>query len=130
MILQALRQYYRRCDDLARPGWIHKEVDFAIVLKPDGEAVQVTDLREQQDRKLKGQIHLLPNIGKQALKHTNSGTDANLLWDNAQFLFSIGKKDYRSTRAFLETLERYYVNRRVHRRGACREDRKSCDWRA
>ena len=34
----------------------------------------------------------LPAIGKQALKHTNTATDANLLWDNASFVLGIGKK--------------------------------------
>ncbi len=48
---------------------------------------------------------MLPAIGKQTLKHTNSGKDANLLWDNASFVFGRGKKGALKLESFISTIE-------------------------
>jgi CRISPR-associated protein Csd1 len=109
MILQALKQYYdRREGELAPPGWTHKPVDIVILLNPEGTAIQINDLREPQGKKKVGIIELLPSIGKQAEKHTNSGSDANLLWDNSEFLFGLGKNGLKTTQAFFNVLEEYF----------------------
>ena len=109
MILQSLVGYYERCQgELAPPGWIRKKVDFVVDLTPDGAIGQVNDLREGKDRERVGRPMLLPNIGKQAQRHTSSGKDANLLWDNAWFLFGLTSNGAATTQAFLETLDKYF----------------------
>jgi CRISPR-associated protein Csd1 len=49
----------------------------------------------------------LPNIGKQSLKHNNSGRDANLLWDNASFALGIGKDPAKKFDSFTATLHEW-----------------------
>ncbi|MBX3684496.1 MAG: type I-C CRISPR-associated protein Cas8c/Csd1 [Rhodocyclaceae bacterium] len=49
----------------------------------------------------------LPNIGKQATRHNNSGKDANLLWDNASFAFGLGKNGNQKLACFIETIEHW-----------------------
>lgn len=114
MILQALSEYYERKsalgkDGIAPDGFIDKRVDFQIELGKDGEYLGITDLREPSERgRLMGRLSVVPSIGKQSLKHTNSGKDANLLWDNSGF--ALGANDSRGTKfkSFLATIRRYY----------------------
>lgn len=109
MILQSLVSYYHRSGNkLAPTGWIRKAVDFVIVVNRDGEFVTVNTLQEPKDKKLVGKPTLLPNIGKQAQKHTNSGKDANLLWDGAPFLLGMKSKGAITTEAFRDTVLEYF----------------------
>ncbi len=110
MILQALNDYYQRVmesgdSDIAPPGWVRKPVDFIVVLDPSGRPVslQCRQIIEKGKRK-PGKAELLPNIGKQALKHTNSGVDANLLWDNAAFALGFGKGGLKKLGSFITTI--------------------------
>ena len=110
MILQALNDYYKRATDaggseIAPVGWIRKPIDFVVVIDPHGHpvAVQCRQIFEKGKRK-PGKAELLPNIGKQAQKHTNSGTDANLLWDNAAFALGYGKDGQKKLTSFLGTI--------------------------
>ena len=115
MILQSLVSYYHRAGDkLAPPGWIRKFVDVAIVINRDGEFVTVNPLREPRDKKLVGKPTLLPNIGKQAQKHTNSGKDANLLWDDAPFILGMKTKGAITTEAFCDAVEAYFPDGGEH----------------
>lgn len=94
MILQALKEYYdRKVADgsLPREGWITGGIDFILDLDLDGNLVGIGDMREFEGKKQVSHPIDLPSIGKQSLKHTNSGKDANLLWDNAAFVFGLGK---------------------------------------
>lgn len=104
MILQALKEYYNRNPDLAPPGWIKQKLDFVIVLKSNGDYLQLNCLQEIIKGKKVPPFKMVPNIGKQALKHTNSGKDANLLWDNAGFVLGVGKKGKIKLESFLQTL--------------------------
>lgn len=95
MILQALKGYYDRKEkegQIARDGWIKGGLDFLLDLNEQGEITGISDLREQQGKRKISKPIDLPSIGKQSLKHTNSGKDANLLWDNASFIFGLGTK--------------------------------------
>ncbi|MBN1578404.1 MAG: type I-C CRISPR-associated protein Cas8c/Csd1 [Chitinispirillaceae bacterium] len=95
MILQALKEYYdRKAADgkIAKDGWIKGGIDFLIELDDDGNYIDVKDLRENDGKKKTSRPMNVPNIGKQSLKHTNSGKDANLLWDNASFVLGLGDK--------------------------------------
>ena len=91
MILQELKEYYDRKlqeGTIAKDGWIKGELDFLIDLDLDGNIIGISDLREGHDKKELD----LPNIGKQAVRHPNSGKDANLLWDNSLFVFGLDEK--------------------------------------
>ena len=109
MILQELVRYYDRQrmlpgSDIAAPGWVRRPLDYLIELKPDGSIVNFSQKFTMEKGKRAGQQALLPAIGKQAMKHTNSGKDANLLWDNASFV--LGWQDRRSIKlaSFIDTL--------------------------
>lgn len=109
MILQSLVSYHRRASDkLAQLGWIRKPVDFAIVIDGPGNFVAVNELRETKGGKLSGKPTLLPNIGKQAQKHSNSGKDANLLWDDAPFVLGMKTKGIMTAEAFAATVNEFF----------------------
>jgi CRISPR-associated protein Csd1 len=102
MILQALKGYYdRKIDDLPPLGWIEKEIDYAIVLNATGNVLLVDPFQES----FGGKSAMVPNIGKQALKHTNSGVDANLLWDNSAFVLGVGKGGRKKRSSFVDILK-------------------------
>lgn len=95
MILQALKEYYdRKLKEglIAQNGWIRGGIDFLIDLDFNGNIQDIADLREFKGKKKISHPLDVPNIGNQALKHTNSGKDANLLWDNTSFVFGLGDK--------------------------------------
>jgi CRISPR-associated protein Csd1 len=95
MILQALKEYYDRKAEggtIAPEGWIKGSLDFLLKLDLDGNIQDIEDLRELEGKKKISHPLDVPNIGNQALKHSNSGKDANLLWDNAGFIFGLGDK--------------------------------------
>lgn len=89
MILQALTDYYdRKSTDpnggIAPEGFEYKEIPFVIVLDDQGELVQIEDNRYQEGKQLRAKSFLVP----QAEKRT-AGVKANLLWDNAEYIFGI-----------------------------------------
>lgn len=112
MILQALKEYYdRKAADpdsgIAPPGWVAQRIDYLITIDKAGNIVgSLERLREKRGGKKEiGWPCLVPNIGKQALKHCNSGKDANLLWDNCGFVLGVGKNGKKKQQAFLETTQ-------------------------
>ncbi|MBX3634232.1 MAG: type I-C CRISPR-associated protein Cas8c/Csd1 [Rubrivivax sp.] len=114
MILQALVGYYERrraSADQSRHlpdyGWIRRPLDYVVVLRPDGECVAIEFIGTVERGQRRGQARIVPAIGKQALKHTNSGTDANLLWDGARFVLAAPGEDDRRPRSFLHTLDQW-----------------------
>lgn len=104
MILQALNRYYERSEDLPREGWVRRGVDYIVVLNEQGECVNLEALGEQKKGKTVPSEKLVTAIGKQAMKHTNSGKDANLLWDNASFVLGTGNKGSTKLASFIDTL--------------------------
>lgn len=95
MILQSLCDYYGRMAELgneaiAPKGWIRRPVDYFIVIAPGGTCISIEDNGWMEDKRRIARKELVPAIGKQALKHTNSGKDPNLLWDNAAFVLGLG----------------------------------------
>jgi len=110
MILQALYDYYQRKiesgdDGIPPEGWIRRGIDYVLVLDESGECINVETVFTKEKARITGLDVMLPAIGKQALKHTNSGKDANLLWDNASFVFGRGKKGALKLGSFLSTIE-------------------------
>lgn len=110
MILQALKEYYdRKAEEglIAQDGWISGGIDFLINLDIDGNIQGIADLRELEGKKRVSHLMEVPNIGKQALKHTNSGKDANLLWDNASFVFGLGKKGDMRLQSMIDAIDEW-----------------------
>ena len=110
MILQALKEYYdRKAEEglIAQDGWVRGGIDFLLDLDPDGNIQGISDLRETEGRKKVPRSLDVPNIGKQALKHTNSGKDANLLWDNASFVFGLGDKGNMRLESMIEAIDKW-----------------------
>jgi CRISPR-associated protein Csd1 len=108
MILQALNRYYERAENLPREGWVRRGVDYTVVLDEQGECVNLEVLGEQKRGKTIPRDMLVTAIGKQAMKHTNSGKDANLLWDNASFVFGTGNKGDIKLASFIDTLRDWF----------------------
>jgi CRISPR-associated protein Csd1 len=104
MILQALNRYYERAEDLPREGWVRRGVDYVVVLDGQGQCINIEPVGERKKGKTIPRETLVPAIGKQAMKHTNSGKDANLLWDNASFVFGTGNKGAIKIASFIDTL--------------------------
>ncbi|MDD4592096.1 MAG: type I-C CRISPR-associated protein Cas8c/Csd1 [Parabacteroides sp.] len=110
MILQALKEYYdRKLEEgsIAPDGWIKGGMDFVLELDSDGNIQNISDLREIDGKKKISRFLDVPNIGKQALKHTNSGKDANLLWDNASFIFGLGEKGTIRLESMIEAINKW-----------------------
>lgn len=105
MILQALNDYFDRKDDLPKQGWVRRGIDYSIVLDEAGNCLAIETLGTISKGKTRPQEMLVPSIGKQALKHTNSGNDANFLWDNASFVFGRGNKGNQKLSSFLGALQ-------------------------
>lgn len=105
MILQALNDYFDRKDDLPKQGWVRRGIDYSIVLDEAGNCLAIEALGTISKGKTRPQEMLVPSIGKQALKHTNSGNDANFLWDNASFVFGRGNKGNQKLSSFLGALQ-------------------------
>ena len=106
MILQALKEYYDRkaadsTSGIAPWGWFEGHIEFAIVLNLDGSFAGLQPYFSMKERRRILESRLLPYIGKQARKHTNSGEDANLLWDNATFVFGFGGKGAKKLNSFI-----------------------------
>ncbi len=108
MILQALVDYYDRSKDLPREGWIRRGVDYELVLTPQGECIAFNAIGDVQKGKVVSTSRLVTAIGKQALKHNNSGKDANLLWDNASFVFGTGNKGAIKIASFVQTIQTWF----------------------
>jgi CRISPR-associated protein Csd1 len=113
MILQELVAYYDRKhalpdSDIAPPGWIQRPVDYVVVLDHSGVCVNLVTHFRQEGVKRIARPMLLPSIGKQALKHTNSGKDANLLWDNASFALGTTERGRDKLGCFLAEIERRF----------------------
>ncbi|EQD56927.1 CRISPR-associated Csd1 family protein, partial [mine drainage metagenome] len=107
MILQALNRYYERSENLPHKGWVRRGVDYIVVLNEQGECVNLEAVGEQKKGKTIPRDMLVADIGKQAMKHTNSGKDANLLWDNASFVFGAGNKGDAKLSSFIDTLQKW-----------------------
>ncbi len=96
MILQELVRYYKRkASDpdtaLAPEGFEKKEIPFVIILKSDGQFVQIEDTRSGAGKKKRARAFLVPQSVKRAVN-----ISANLLWDTAEYVLGIdtrGKPD-------------------------------------
>lgn len=93
MILQALSEYYQRKSmdpqtALAPFGFEEKPIPFLIVINSEGKFIQFEDTREMQGKKSIARSYIVA----QALKKA-SGVAANILWDPADYVLGIDKKE-------------------------------------
>jgi len=96
MILQALKEYYERKAsdpdiDIAPEGFEKKGLPFLVVIKPDGEFVNLEDTREKVGQKLISKLFLLPR--SQTRTGSKAYTKPFLLWDHKGFLFQVSEDD-------------------------------------
>ncbi|QAU35120.1 type I-C CRISPR-associated protein Cas8c/Csd1 [Janthinobacterium sp. 17J80-10] len=94
MILQALSDYYLRCqrspdpqDRLPAFGLEEKEIPFVIEIDAEGRLVNLADTRTLEVKKKIGQRFLVPQGAKKT-----SGVVANLLWDTAEYVLGVDTK--------------------------------------
>jgi CRISPR-associated protein Csd1 len=113
MILNELVGYYRRKaaadpNAIAPVGWIRRPIDYFVVLARDGSCIDIADNTVKTEKRQFAKVELVPSIGKQSLKHTNSGKDANLLWDSAAFALGYGAKGADKLGYFLAEIDRCF----------------------
>jgi len=92
MILQSLAEYYERktADDptsLPPPGFERKAISFLIVVSPDGEFVDLQDVRMVDGKKKVGRTFAVPAAVKRTV-----AVGSNLLWDNAGYVLGVDSK--------------------------------------
>ena len=82
MILQALNRYYERlieqqAEDVAPAGCSPEKISFEILLTPDGNVVQVNDIRDTSGKKPQPRMLLVPA----SFKRPGTGAKPFFLWD-------------------------------------------------
>jgi CRISPR-associated protein Csd1 len=83
-VLQALAGYYERMHargEAEAPGYSREKIGFAIVLTPDGDAVEVRDLRTHEGKRAVPRLLQVPAALKRA-----SGIAPNTLWDKSAYV--------------------------------------------
>ena len=84
MILNALYDYYHRCDDLPRKGMELKEIGFLIVIDKQGHFLRFEDRRNDKKQAQKFLV-------KKHVERT-SAVVANYLYDNSGYVFGYSDK--------------------------------------
>jgi CRISPR-associated protein Csd1 len=92
MILQALNDYYERLKDNADMdipflGFSSQKIHFALLLNPEGELLQVIDMRETQGKRLLPKQMIVPEA---VIKSVNIA--ANFMWDNTGYVLGADNK--------------------------------------
>lgn len=87
MILQELAAYYDRLaadqeTNVAPPGFQQKQIDFVIVLNPDGSVSGVQDTRTAVGKRLVPASFIVP---KERSDKTGSKVAPNFLWENNKY---------------------------------------------
>lgn len=108
MILRALYEYYQRKPGLPREGWMEKEIDFVAVVDAQGNCQALNSMLEKRGRNWVGKSYEVPAIAPRALKHDNSGSDPNLLWDNVSFALGYGNNGKKKARYFRKELREWF----------------------
>ncbi len=97
MILKALYDYYKRCDNLPAKGMEEKEIGFLLVLSPDGQFLRFEDCRTGKDR---ARIYLVKkHVGR------SSAAVANYLYDNSAYVLGYSDKSNGKEQLYLDTFK-------------------------
>ncbi len=114
-VLQALSGYYDRLAARGKAppiGFSQENISWAIVLSPEGTAVDVMDLQVTADKKPRPRAMQVPAAVKRA-----SGIAPNLLWDKSAYVLGVaGKTDDRlaSERAAFKALRAHAAFAALH----------------
>ncbi len=97
MILQALARYYQRLiergtEGIAPYGYSPEKISYAILLLPDGEMVQVQDIRDTTGKKPQPKLLEVPA----SFKRPGIGSKPFFLWDKSSYVLGVGKNGERS----------------------------------
>ncbi len=104
MIFYELEKLYRqlvRKGKISAPGWMDEKVSFGLVLREDGELMQLLSLK---DDKGKPQLRPVPQHPGRT-----SGACAFFLWDNAKYLLGIDE-----TGNSPKAAEKFVLSRKRH----------------
>ena len=97
MILKALYDYYKRCDNLPAKGMEEKEIGFRIVLSPKGEFLRFEDCRTGKDH---ARIYLVKkHVGR------SSAAVANYLYDNSAYVLGYSDKSNGKEQLYFDTFK-------------------------
>jgi CRISPR-associated protein Csd1 len=88
MILQSLYDLSERMEGIAPEGFETKLIPFKCCLDSHGSFVGFEDTRQQVGKKKVGQEFLVPSLGEAK----GNGIKANLLWENAEYVFGVPSK--------------------------------------
>lgn len=95
MILAALNDYYQRLlldeeSGIAERGYRYEQISYVIVLKENGNIVDVLDWRQERKKKME------PKPLKTPLVERTSGIKSKFLWDNTSYVLGASEKSKRS----------------------------------
>ena len=97
MILKALYDYYKRCDNLPIKGMEEKEIGFLIVLSPKGEFLRFEDCRTGKDH---ARLYLVKkHVGR------SSAAVANYLYDNSAYVLGYSDKSNGKEQLYFDTFK-------------------------
>ncbi len=101
MILQALKEYYDRKaadpeSDIAPEGFEKKQIQFLVVIKPDGAFVNLESTREKVGERIVYKQFLLPR--SKTRTGGKSFQTTFLLWDHIGYLFGSPDSDPKSAK--------------------------------
>ena len=97
MILKALYDYYKRCDNLPAKGMEEKEIGFLIVLSPDGHFLRFEDCRTGKDH---ARLYLVKkHVGR------SSAAVANYLYDNSAYVLGYSEKSTGKEQLYFDTFK-------------------------
>lgn len=92
MILSALNDYYQRLltqdVGIALPGYSQEKISYVLVLSPEGELVDVQDIRVQAGKKMQPRLLSAPQPEKRT-----SGVKSNFLWDKTSYVLGVSAKE-------------------------------------
>ena len=97
MILKALYDYYKRCDNLPAKGMEEKEIGFLILLSPKGEFLRFEDCRTGKDH---ARLYLVKkHVGR------SSAAVANYLYDNSSYVLGYSEKSTGKEQLYFDTFK-------------------------
>ena len=97
MILKALYDYYKRCDNLPARGMEEKEIGFLIVLSPEGKFLSFEDCRTGKDH---ARVYLVKkHVGR------SSAAVANYLYDNSAYVLGYSEKTNGKEQLYFDTFK-------------------------
>ena len=97
MILKALYDYYKRCDNLPARGMEEKEIGFLIVLSPEGQFLRFEDCRTGKDH---ARVYLVKkHVGR------SSAAVANYLYDNSAYVLGYSEKSNGKEQLYFDTFK-------------------------